>query len=164
MLEHLIRLRKGWELVDLDSPDHCTQRVTLPLEAGWTGARRLRLTRRFGCPPLKPGLESLWLRLESVLGLALLRLNDRDLTPGPGVQGIIDIHLAELPARSVLTLELSSAATLPDAQRGGSLACGEITLLIRLLASERTRVRIVSITPRLRTRTPSRESTANDRT
>ena len=83
MSEHLIRLRKGWELEDLDSPDHRPQRVSLPLEAGWAGARRLRLTRRFGCPPLNPGSESLWLRLESVLGLASLRLNDLDLTPGP---------------------------------------------------------------------------------
>jgi hypothetical protein len=131
MSEHLIRLRKGWELEDLDSPDHRPQRVSLPLEAGWAGARRLRLTRRFGCPPLNPGSESLWLRLESVSGLASLRLNDRDLSPGPGVHVVVDIRLAELPARNVLALELSSAAALSDAQRCGSLACGEIALLIR---------------------------------
>ena len=127
MSEHLIRLRRGWELEDLDFPDHRPQRVSLPLEAGWAGVRRLRLTRRFGCPPLNPGSESLWLRLESVLGLASLQLNGRDLPLGPCEHGTIDIRLAELPDRNELALELTST----DAQRGGGLACGEIALLIR---------------------------------
>lgn len=130
MSEHLIRLRKGWESIDLDSPDPRPRRITLPLPAGWGRSRRLRLTRRFGCPPLSPGLESLWLRLESVSGLSSLQLNGRDLPLGPRSHGTIDIRLEELPARNELALELSSAAA-PDDLRDGSTVWGEIALLIR---------------------------------
>ena len=128
MSVHLIRLRKGWESIDLDSLDPRPERITLPLPAGWRSARRLRLTRRFGCPPLNPDIESLWLRLESVSGLASLRLNGRDLPVGPCFHGTIDIPLVELPARNELALELSAAAGDPA---GDSTAWGEIALLIR---------------------------------
>ena len=63
MSKHLIRLRGGWESVDLDSPNSVPQRITLPVPAGWNLARRLRLTRRFGCPRLDPSTESVWLQL-----------------------------------------------------------------------------------------------------
>jgi len=128
--EHLIRLRKGWESIDLDSPDSRPVRITLPLPAGWRSTRRLRLTRRFGCPPLNPHTESLWLRLESVAGLAALRLNDRDLPLGQDSQGTIDIRLAELRPRNELALELSGADA-PAAPPGTSTTWGEIALLIR---------------------------------
>jgi len=127
--EHLIRLRKGWESIDLDSPDPRPERITLPLPVGWGSGRRLRLTRRFGCPPLNPHGESLWLRLESVAGLASLRLNGRDLPLGQDSHGTIDIRLAELRPRNELALELSGAA--PAAPPGDSTTWGEIALLIR---------------------------------
>ena len=129
MSEHLIRLRKGWESIDLDSPDPRPERITLPLPMGWGSGRRLRLTRRFGCPPLNPHGESLWLRLESVAGLASLRLNGRDLPLGQDSHGTIDIRLAELRPRNELALELSGAA--PAAPPGDSTTWGEIALLIR---------------------------------
>ena len=127
MSEHLIRLRKGWESIDLDSLDPRPERITLPLPAGWRSARRLRLTRRFGCPPLNPDIESLWLRLESVPGLASLRLNGRDIPLGPYAHGTIDIRLAELRPRNELALDLSA----PGDPAGDSTAWGEIALLIR---------------------------------
>ena len=130
MSQHLIRLRKGWELIDLDSPDLRPAPITLPLPAGWGAARRLRLTRRFGCPPLSLQSESLWLRLESVPGLASLQLNGHDLPLGPYFQGTIDIRLADLPARNELALELSGGASL-GAPPGDRVAWGEIALLIR---------------------------------
>ena len=117
MSEHLIRLRKGWELIDLDSPDLRPAPITLPLPAGWGAARRLRLTRRFGCPPLSLQGESLWLRLESVPGLASLRLNGHDLPLGPYFQGTIDIRLADLLARNELALELSGGCPLGSSTR-----------------------------------------------
>jgi len=128
MSEHLIRLRKGWESIDLDSLDPRPERITLPLPAGWRSARRLRLTRRFGCPPLNPDIESLWLRLESVSGLASLQLNGRDIPLGPYPHGTLDIRLEELRPRNELALELSAAAGDPA---GDSTAWGEIALLIR---------------------------------
>jgi hypothetical protein len=128
--EHLIRLRKGWESIDLDSLDPRPERITLPLPAGWRSGRRLRLTRRFGCPPLNPHIESLWLRLESVLGIAALQLNGRDIPLGPYSHGTIDIPLAELRPRNELTLELSGAPAA-DTPPGESTVWGEIALVIR---------------------------------
>jgi hypothetical protein len=132
MKEHVIRLRNGWESMALDSPDSPSQRVTLPLAAGREGASRLLLTRRFGCPALNPGRESLWLRLESFAGLASLRLNGRELTLGPDAHDAIEIPLERLPARNLLALELSNALLPPDGSRGDHVACGEIALLIRM--------------------------------
>lgn len=127
MSEHWIRLRKGWELIDLDSLDARPERITLPLRAGWGSAHRLRLVRRFGCPPLDPLVESLWLRLESVAGLTSLQLNGCDLPLGQDVQGRIEIRLTDLRPRYELALELSTAAA-PLRDRTG---WGEIALLIR---------------------------------
>jgi len=129
--EHVIRLRKGWESIDLDSLDPRPVRITLPLRAEWRSDRRLRLTRRFGCPPWNPRTESLWLRLESVAGLASLRLNGIDLPlVGQDSLGAIDIRLAELRPRNELALEISGADA-PAAPPGASTAWGEIALLIR---------------------------------
>lgn len=130
MPEHLIRLRKGWESIDLDATDPLPERITLPLSCGWGSPRRLRLTRRFGRPPLDPRIESLWLRLDCVPGLDSLRLNDRDMTFGPGVEGPIEIPLAELPDRNELVLEISGA-TVPSMEPGAIATWGEIALLIR---------------------------------
>jgi len=123
----LIRFRKGWESIELDSLDPHPEPITLPLPAGWGSTRRVRLTRRFGYPPLNPHIESLWLRLESVAGLASLRLNGRDLPLGQDFHGTIEIRLAELRPRNELALELLAAAAPP----GDSTVWGEIALLIR---------------------------------
>jgi hypothetical protein len=125
--EHLIRLRKGWEAIDLESPDPRPERIALPLPVGWISGRRLRLTRRFGSPTLVSINESLWLRLESVAGLAALRLNGRDIPVGPHLDGTSHIRLLELPPRNELSLELCGVAALA----AEPTLWGEIALLIR---------------------------------
>lgn len=129
MSDHLIRLRKGWESLDLDLPTPRPETITLPLPAGRLSARRLRLTRRFGCPPFDPRAESLWLRLESVLGLTSLSLNGRELPLELLARGDIDIPLPDLHPRNELALELSGG--LPGDSSGATGTWGAIALLIR---------------------------------
>ena len=52
MAEHRIRLRGGWECRAADSPESAAERLILPVRWSPRRPRRLRLTRRFGRPPL----------------------------------------------------------------------------------------------------------------
>src|SRR5271166_2561797 len=76
--DHRIRLRGGWEYCRADSPAD-SERLTLPTR--WASDRpgRLRLTRRFGCPPLGPGNPVLLLVLEQVPGIHSIRLNEQQI-------------------------------------------------------------------------------------
>ncbi len=125
MPEHRIRLRKGWELIDLDTPEPRPERVALPLPAGWRSDRRIRLIRRFGCPALDSGSESLWLRMESVWGLGGLQINGRDIALGSLTQGTLEMRLEDLHPRNELALERFARGP------GETAAWGEIAILIR---------------------------------
>jgi hypothetical protein len=104
MSEHLIRLRGGWEWhAPGDGP---AQRVALPMiwPAGLT--THVRLLRSFQRPPLDPAREALALRLESISGLVVVRLNGRALAhPEPGVSALSLPLDDPLPPRNVLELE-----------------------------------------------------------
>jgi hypothetical protein len=105
MSEHLIRLRGGWEWHEPGADP--SRRVTLPMTwpAGLSG--RVRLVRSFHRPPFDPARETLAIGLESVAGLVLVRLNDRELAwPDAGVTALRLPLDDPLPPRNVLELEV----------------------------------------------------------
>jgi hypothetical protein len=122
--DHRIRLRGGWELIDVDEPGSAPARVTLPLVSGLPRGGRVRLIRKFGRPPVDDRAESVWLSLDHVTGLRAASLNGRPLAIELPLEGRIEIPV-DLPERNELVLE----ADLP----GGSRAWppwGEVALLI----------------------------------
>jgi hypothetical protein len=122
MTEHLIRLRGGWEWhAPGDDPE---RRVTLPMIWPTGLAARVHLRRSFQRPPLDPAREALALRLESITGLVVVRLNSRELVrPGPGVS-VLCLPLDDpLPPRNVLDLEI-------DPPEAGAEPWGTIALVI----------------------------------
>jgi hypothetical protein len=128
MAEHLIRLRGGWELrgkaVNLPS------RLTLPLGRfpGLPPALGLRLFRSFQPPSLDRNREQLWLRLEAVPGLTLVKLDGRTLDRPDAGAPIEHLRLdadGPLPARSELMLRVSFCFKRLDQP------WGQITLVIR---------------------------------
>jgi hypothetical protein len=138
MPEHWIRLRGGWEAVDLDDPLAQPIRMTLPVS--WTGEepRQLRLLRRFGRPPLDLLSESIWLRIDRVSGLYRLALNDRELSISPAVNGPVEFPLRTILDRNELVLE----AFFKSEARGSEVCTrgwGEIALVIRPRADEHDR-------------------------
>jgi hypothetical protein len=138
MSEHWIRLRGGWEAVDLDDPLALCVRMNLPVF--WTGekTRRLRLRRRFGRPALDRQDESLWLRIDRATGLYRLTLNGCELPIAAGTSGPIEIPLRTISDRNELVLEVcyQPSAMASEARAGG---WGEIALLIRARADEQDR-------------------------
>ena len=133
--EHWIRLRGGWEAVDLDNPLAARVRMTLPMSWTGEGTRRLRLRRRFGRPALDLQNESLWLRIDRAIGLSRLTLNDRELPIANVASGPIEIPLRTLFDRNELVLEVccEPSAMATQTRAGG---WGEIALLIRPRADE----------------------------
>lgn len=126
MPEHLIRLRGGWERLDAGETAR-TSRVVLPLVSTPEAPERLRLVRWFQTPPLEPGKETLWLRLDSVPGLISVGLNGAELAHGPFHESPLFLPLGDaLPARNRVTLD----AEFPDPD-GRPDAWGEVGLLIR---------------------------------
>ncbi len=83
MSEHWIRLRGGWEfqegVVPADPGTNPSNSGPLTLPIAWpeTQVGPVRLIRRFGCPPIEPGLEIVTIRLDKVAGLLAVQLNGR---------------------------------------------------------------------------------------
>jgi hypothetical protein len=128
MPEHRIRFRGGWVSCALDGDPADVARLSLPIvwPSGIEGA--IRLSRRFGCPPIDPAFESVRLELRDVPGLRSLRLNGVDLGMPP--PGVLDwtLPLAEaLDARNTLTLEVVPDQVSPVEIPGG---WGSIALVI----------------------------------
>lgn len=127
MREHWIQLRGGWERHDPSARPGRVQRVSLPIEWPPGPPGRVRLIRRFGCPPIDPARESLVLRLENVPGLVAVRFNDRPVEP-PAEAGAT-LCLDPVLSRNELVLEVD-----PDlAARGGGTAgaWGRVALVVR---------------------------------
>jgi hypothetical protein len=129
MAEHLIRLRGGWEWTDLDAPLSPPGRIILPATRPWGRARRIRLCRRFGRPPIDARTETLFLRLDKVSGLESITINDA-LIAAPRTAGPFELPLADSPERNVLILELSLPAAESPGQEADSV-WGEIALVVR---------------------------------
>src|SRR5262245_2522600 len=127
---HLIRLRGGWELIDLEGPCQAPARLVLPASRSVLTSRKVRLVRRFGRPPYDPSRETLLLSLHRVEGLHSLSLNGRSLTvQATGVE-TAELTLSDLNDRNELILHVelrdpSGASSTPSAD------WGEIALVIR---------------------------------
>jgi hypothetical protein len=129
MSEHRIRLRGGWLLLEPTSRDATRRRITLPLGGFAANAGKIILFRSFQRPPLDPGRESLWLRLDDVPGLLSVALNDRRIALVPnGVSNLLVPLGDDLPARNQLQLDVDPLAgrhaSKPDAP------WGEVALVI----------------------------------
>jgi hypothetical protein len=133
MAEHLIRLRGGWEWTDLEAPLSPPGRMTLPATRPWGRARRVRLCRRFGRPPIDTRTETLCLRLDKVPGLKSIAINDTLIAVAAGRLGPLEICLADSPERNLLVLELSPPAAESPGQEA-NLPWGEIALVVRSAA------------------------------
>jgi hypothetical protein len=127
MPEHRIRFRGGWEFRALESDSDDDLRVTLPVVWPPEIKGPIRLTRRFGRPPIDSAVESARLELRGVPGLRSLHLNGVDLGPLPA--GVVDwsVPLESLEARNTLTLVVVADDIPPDEIPGG---WGSIALLI----------------------------------
>jgi hypothetical protein len=127
MPEHRIRFRGGWESSVADGDHGGASRLILPVvwPPGIVGP--IRLTRRFGRPPIDPTVESVWLELSGVPGLQSLRINGVEL--GMPRAGVIDwtVRLESLEARNTLTLAVDLGQVLAEERLGG---WGSIALLI----------------------------------
>jgi hypothetical protein len=109
MCDHLIRLRGGW--VCQEPGGGSARRLTLPVTwtSGLTG--RVRLLRSFQRPPFDPARESLALRLESIPGLVVVRLNGREHARPTESPGALWLSLDDpLPSRNLLELEVEPSA------------------------------------------------------
>ena len=113
MTEHHIRFRGAWELLELGPGRSAPRPVTLPIAWPPEFAGPIRLTRRFGRPPIDPALESIRLELKAVPGLRSVTLNGAELGPIGGVDRDIPLPSA-LPARNTLTLEVVPGPPGPD--------------------------------------------------
>lgn len=122
MPEHVIALRRAWEALPEAGPP---RRINLPARrADLIGV--VRLTRRFGRPPIDSEAETITCRLEAVEGLSCVRLNGREVArPKPGVAGMQFPIEAPAATRLVLELDLGS---IPD---GLKVEWGRVTLAIR---------------------------------
>jgi len=116
MPAHTIHLRRAWQVVG-------GGRVDLPILWPPGPSRRVTLTRRFHRPEIDPAREALHLEMQSVPGLAAVRLNGQDLGLGRG--GGVWRAPIEMTAASLLELEVE----IP--QSGGPW--GHIAILIERL-------------------------------
>jgi hypothetical protein len=131
--DHRIRLRGGWESCRVGSVAD-SERLTLPTRWGSDRPERLRLTRRFGCPPLGPGNPVLLLVLEQVPGIHSIRLNEQEIPQVSPERSTYEIPLDSLPTRNVLVLEVEPPWTHGRMDAGapeGSSDWGCIALVIR---------------------------------
>lgn len=94
MSEHHIRLRGGWEILDLDQLDQGPRRINLPMRFAPGKPRRVRLVRRFGPPAHDSAREIVSLRIENVPGLVRAALNGQDqrLSPDHRLE-LVDVAL-----------------------------------------------------------------------
>jgi hypothetical protein len=117
MLEHRIRFRGGWES---NRSGGEVARLNLPIVWPSDSSGTIRLTRRFGRPPLDPEAETAWLELGFVSGLRSAWLNEGDLD-------LPDTHAASrrvslgsrLEDRNVLTLEVDLGLVDPGEASAG---------------------------------------------
>jgi hypothetical protein len=127
MPEHQIRFRGGWEFRAIGNDRDDVLRLTLPVV--WTHGNKgpVRLTRRFGRPPIDTAVESARLELRAVPGLRSVHLNDVDLGRPPAGVDDWSVPLDSLESRNTLTLVVVLDDIPPDAIPGG---WGSIALLI----------------------------------
>jgi hypothetical protein len=127
---HRIRLRGPWEVLALEScaANAAPARMMIPCtwrEGGWVGFRgRARHCRSFGKPRQFDPDERIWLVVESVTGVANVRLNGQEIGQIAGSTGL-ECDVTEcLQARNQLEIDVMS-----DTDDGG--VTGEVRIEIR---------------------------------
>ena len=131
MGEHAIRLRGGWEWLEVPHADgsNVAQPASLPLTWPSPLPPRVRLTRRFGAPRIDESKESLWLRLEHVGGLESIRLNGQSLDFDRDARRLEILLDARAPLLSRNQLELEA---IPQEQGDGSSEpWGNVALVVQ---------------------------------
>jgi len=128
--EHQIRLRGGWEYCAAGLPESDHQRVTLPIRWKPDGLGRIRLTRRFGLPPVEPGREVLILRLDQVAGTHSIVLNGQPVAGVSPERSLYEIRLEHGRDRNLLELDLEPPRAGVDAA-GAAAEWGIIALVVR---------------------------------
>lgn len=118
MVEHEIRLRGGWVLLDRDRPTAAHRIVSLPTRFARGSPRRIQLVRRFGRPTHDPESEQVALRLEAVPGLVRLALNGREHP----VADRLELENLALGPRNELVLDVDGADSLGDRDDWGRVA------------------------------------------
>jgi hypothetical protein len=128
--EHRIRLRGGWDCLEIETADSAVRRMTLPVRWPPDAPRRLRLSRRFGRPHLDATRQCLLLDLDRVEGIQTLLLNGEVLAAASPARSSYEIPLGELPERNLLVLEIEISEP-SGASAGHDLDWGHIALVIR---------------------------------
>jgi len=126
--EHAIRLRGGWEWLEVPhaGESNVAHPVSLPLNWPFPLPPRVRLTRRFGAPRIDESTETLWLRLEHVGGLESIRLNGQSLEFDRNARRL-EVPLVALLSRNQLELE-----AIPQVQGDGfNEPWGNVALVVQ---------------------------------
>jgi hypothetical protein len=131
--DHRIRLRGGWQL-ETAASDQDGGRITLPVRWDRNNPRRLRLSRRFGLPPIDTKRQCLLLELNRARGIQSLLLNGKTLTAISSEKSYYLIPLAEIEERNVLSLEVETGEACADATEADG-DWGHFALLIRSIDS-----------------------------
>jgi hypothetical protein len=118
LAEHVIRFRGGWECHGLGGAAGNARRLTLPTVWNDGSPARMRLTRRFGCPPLEPGCQALSLRMDQVPGIDSLELNGRSIARVSPQISSYRIELGELTERNLLVLEFDRSTPASESWEG----------------------------------------------
>jgi hypothetical protein len=100
---HEIRLRGGWECAPAVEVGPAPSRLTLPIRADSLPAGRLRLTRRFNCPP-RIAHDPVALRLQQVPGIEAVLLNGLPVGPISPGRSEFDLELGPLAPRNELVI------------------------------------------------------------
>jgi hypothetical protein len=111
--DHRIRLRGGWECQSA-GPAQEGDRITLPVRWGASHPARLRLSRRFGRPPIDTTRQLLLLELDRARGIQSLLLNGKALTAISPQKSYYLIPLAEIEERNLLAIEVETGEAAND--------------------------------------------------
>ena len=129
MNDHRIRLRGGWECQSA-GPGQEGDRITLPIRWGTNQRGRVRLSRRFGRPPIDPTRQLLLLELDRARGIQSLLLNGKALTAISPQKSYYLIPLAEIEERNLLALEVETGEAANDGNHAEQ-DWGHFALVIR---------------------------------
>jgi hypothetical protein len=119
--DHRIRLRGGWECQSA-GPDQESERIALPIRWGASHQGVLRLSRRFGRPPIDPTRQLLLLELDRAHGAQSLELNGKALTVVSPEKSYYLIPLADIEERNVLAIEVETGEAANAEQDWGYFA------------------------------------------
>jgi hypothetical protein len=128
--EHRIRLRGAWDCQNSASSTEPPERITLPIRWDPRNPRRLRLSRRFGCPPADFRCERLLLELDQARGIHSLCLNGTALAAVSPAKSYYLIALPEIEERNILVLEIETGAACEGTTESDP-DWGRIAILVR---------------------------------